>query len=440
MISIRTSRFTLPGRIFILSAFVSAWLPPVANLGGLNLRLSQVLLPFFVVWIITRQHGVIKPQPPYLLQMLVMVVAYYFWTLVNSTNLVRDMGQVVLLMSNILHYAVAYILITPDERAVKKCLRWIGVCTVLMMSVTLFLTVAARLGWSFAQDMIFMEGLPSYQGGEIVTAWIPRLGNGFVIGSFSSMLLLIFLALARYGEKSDRALFILAALASAIGLVITVSRAAILAFVVGLSLFLVTTWRGHILAHLRLGVIAAACLAAALFLLSLVPEGNAIIASFTGRSLQLVDPAAYSYGTAQGRIDAWSVMIKDIEENPFVGQGALAYRRNRPEGDLAASENFPLEMFHSAGLFGFLGYLWLHLALFWSGLRVVLRRSTNESRWRVLALLSGMMALIVASAFNPFAWSPLYWVLLAVVAAAARAARLNQVAQLSTEATARCAS
>jgi hypothetical protein len=85
------------------------------------------------------------------------------------------------------------------------------------------------------------------------------------------------------------------------------------------------------------------------------------------------------------------------------------------------AHNFPIEVFHSTGLVGFIGYLALHavapIVALW---RLTLGRVRAEVRWSVIAALGGYVGVFAAAASNLTYWNPAYWLLLGLMIAAVR--------------------
>ena len=122
------------------------------------------------------------------------------------------------------------------------------------------------------------------------------------------------------------------------------------------------------------------------FLFSLTNLGKEISGVALGRVIQAFTISSYKTGTVSARFEQWEPLIADIQRNPLIGQGALAYRKYRLQGHAAASENVPLEIFHSAGLIGFLSYFWLHVYIF------VIQLKRRNRNWLSIALAASILS------------------------------------------------
>jgi O-antigen ligase len=114
-------------------------------------------------------------------------------------------------------------------------------------------------------------------------------------------------------------------------------------------------------------------------------------------------------------------MIADIDRNPLVGHGQDAYLRHMENPGEEGAHNFPIEVLHATGVFGFLAYLLMHfLAPAVAVAALVGRRVPDQSRIVLIAVLGSYAAILAASATNIIYWNPTYWVFLAMMVAAVR--------------------
>ena len=154
-------------------------------------------------------------------------------------------------------------------------------------------------------------------------------------------------------------------------------------------------------------------------ILRLAPGGTDFLAAFAGRVAQLASPEKYSTGTVYGRTTMWTAMWVDIVRDPLAGSGQDAYLRYFPDEFGEGSHNFPLEVWHAAGLIGFGAYLIMHAVMLIQPTVLLLRypRRLASEYWIVLGALSASIALVLASFTNLIYWNPAYWIVLGLAAA-----------------------
>jgi O-antigen ligase len=220
-------------------------------------------------------------------------------------------------------------------------------------------------------------------------------------------------------EQRRRTFWLLAGVAALTGVVTSAARGPLVAVAVGTVVFaaLNVTKPLRLLGFLTIFLIGALALR---FTMTLNDSTRAVLSMVEGKALSLVDARDYRRGTVAGRLSFWREMWRDFQENPFVGHGALAYKRYSVED--VVSENFPLEVLHSAGLAGGVALMGCFGGPILRGWRWS-RRGAPEDRRVIVALLAGFCGLLVASLTNPVGWAALFWVLLALLASAAKIAQ-----------------
>src|SRR5215471_12549621 len=114
--------------VFIFSACLSAWVPVSIDLGGLNIRASQLVLPvvlFSLLWAV--------PSRRLSLWSLITVacgLAWWFslvaWTLVGSAELGHPAGRVLLMGLNLIQAVAMYLLVVrlDDLRVPLRAFLW----------------------------------------------------------------------------------------------------------------------------------------------------------------------------------------------------------------------------------------------------------------------------------------------------------------------------
>ncbi len=416
--AITVPRFALI--LLVASSFAAVWLPAVLTVSGTNLRANQVVLAVIGVTWGARQPTLSRfVLVPGARALLLLVGAFMVQTLLFSDPLGPALAQAALVALNVAAYIFTCALVRKDQASVESALKCMAVCTIMVAAWTAFLAIGARSGWSVAEQFIFLEQMSVVDAGDVVTQSVPRLWNATIGGSLFAALAVTAFVLG-VSERRARMLWLLTAGAALVGVATSAARGPLVALGVGAVVFFALSIRepGRIF---RLVVIIFVVVLSLRFVLTQDPTTRAILGALEGRAFTMT--VGYDTGTAADRLEAWAGMWKDIESNPFVGRGALTYRQYFPV-DHPASENFPLEVVHSAGIAGGVALVVcfggaIRRGWQWS------RKGIPAHRRTVGALLAGFCALLVASATNPVAWTGLFWVLLALLASATRIAQVD---------------
>lgn len=138
--------------------------------------------------------------------------------------------------------------------------------------------------------------------------------------------------------------------------------------------------------------------------------GNVLVAR-----LFTLSAGNWQRGTMFERFLAWSMFIQEGIQSPILGHGADSYRRLIAPPRV--SENFIIESFHVAGIWGPLLIGWIHVVLLQRAWRAIRGNYHLQQHW-LLPLLCGYSAMIVAAQMNPSMWGGFYWMLLAILTAA----------------------
>jgi hypothetical protein len=409
--------------LIVVSSFAGVWLPPLLTVSNTNLRPNQVVLGAVAMgWLLRRSARWRVAIVPDAWAALLLVAAFLAHSVVFSDPFWPGFAQAVLLALNVATFVVVYALIRNNPVLVDWTLLWVGICTIAAALWTLVLAVGVRAGWNFGWNMerfVFLEWLAVVrEDGEVTAALVPRLWNATIGGSLFAALAVSALVLA-LSEQRRRTFWLLAGVAALTGVVTSAARGPLVAVAVGTVVFaaLNVTKPLRLLGFLTIFLIGALALR---FTMTLNDSTRAVLSMVEGKALSLVDARDYRRGTVAGRLSFWREMWRDFQENPFVGHGALAYKRYSVED--VVSENFPLEVLHSAGLAGGVALMGCFGGPILRGWRWS-RRGAPEDRRVIVALLAGFCGLLVASLTNPVGWAALFWVLLALLASAAKIAQ-----------------
>jgi O-antigen ligase len=133
---------------------------------------------------------------------------------------------------------------------------------------------------------------------------------------------------------------------------------------------------------------------------------------------RLAGLSALDVGTAAERIQLWQNMWEDWKQAPLLGHGAHAYAKFRDDPATGISENFLLELMHSAGLVGFGIFFFVIVKIVVRGLVLF---STAEGLRRMpwgLPILGGFVSMCLSSLTNPGMTGGFFWVAMALVVCA----------------------
>lgn len=408
---------------WLASAFVGAWLPPVATVAGFNLRAHQVFMGLVLAVLLLRPGVARYPTWAwqYAAPMLGLFATALIFTVNNSPDLGRALGHVLLLGMNLCHAWLLLLLIGEDQDLLRRCLQLVAWATIVALGWTVLVMMAAQAGVGAVQGMIFYDRLPLVGPAGIRTGDIARFIWGVVLGSYFGSLALICAGLLRSREWGSWLLFGTGGVAGTVGIVLGLARGPLVAFLGGVATYgLGLLVQGRLVrvattAAGALGLLLAAYVAVDLIDSPRFPVRDA----FVGRVVQLATPAQYSTGTAGERLRMWQLMLEDVRANPLVGSGFDTYRKYVPTNE-TVSESFPVEILHATGVIGFAAYAAFQLLAVWRAVRVILRhRLATPISHAVLTLLAAHTGLTLASATNPSGSGALYWLLFALLIAAA---------------------
>ena len=410
--------------LFVFCICVTVWVPFSIEVAGLNLRLSQLMLPFVLLVL-----GSAPATWRVSIWSLVAVACGAAWwmalavfTLFGDTSLGHPAGRVLLMALNLVHAAAVYLLVVRWRalRSAVRTLLWsVAVLNILLLAVS----VGAAAGVPVPTSWLAPEVTPVYQNGHVVGLLVRRFVFGGVLaGCVSAAAGAAAMCLFIDPGWRSRGLLILTLVSALIGMVVGFSRQSILSLLVaGLVVLPFVVRRGTVTRLLKLAGLTAAATAAALLIMLATPSGRSYLDAFAGRAALVADPTAYETGTAQGRRTIRSGMWRDIAANPILGRGQDAYLPYMDTGE--GSHNFPLEVLHSTGLLGFLPYLALHLIPLGLAAAVLLGPGGGgDLRYVLLACLAVYVAMLSASVTNLIFWNPVYWMALALLLAGARVA------------------
>jgi hypothetical protein len=416
--------------IFIFLVVLSGYVPYALQIAGLNLRPSQMFLPLVVV-VLLKEGRREKPGREFKLFVAgsLLWCAFVFWTFANvwgSSSQVQAFGHVALTGLNLIQALLAYLLVSKTRRPQQAAAVFIT-SVALFNTILLLISVASDLGLASFGDFLTTEASPLLVESELTSGNTSRFVVGVLTGNISVAALLIGIALLLQPAGRHKASLWVVIVISIIGIIIGFSRQSLISAAAGLLIIAL-----HVLMQKRVSklVMLFVLLILVLFVvyfLSDVPIISGYFQAFAGRAVLLLNAEGYEGGTSADRIQMWTSMLSDFFRNPFVGSGQDAYLKYYPTATGTGSHSFPIEILHATGLAGFLPYIYLHLTVLLTGIRVITRRvATERELWLVAGLLAAFTAVLCASLTNLIFWSPQYWVILGTTVATLRLTRINR--------------
>jgi len=406
------------GRLFVVLTCATVWIPWSIQIGGLNLRLSQIALPFviLVLWQDRPRLVIRRSTVPVAACAILYVGSLAFWTALNpSIAELQPFGRVGLHALNLMHMVVAYMLVVRTKSLLPFLRTFVTSVAVFDLGfVVLAVGVAAGVLPSFG---IIEESLqPVFdQVAGVAAETVRRIeSGGITAGCLSAGALGALLALRTRTRPPGTLYTAVVGMALGAGLVVGFSRqavlslaAAVLVVVFGVGL------AGRVKPLLRLTGWLALLAAGSLVIVLVVPGLRQYLDAFAGRALLLFSERAYSAGTVSDRISMWGLMLREVAQNPFVGHGQDTYMRYYPADFGGGSHNFFIEVLHAGGAVALVALLGLHLAALARGWRAVSRsRRRRDQRALVLAVAASVAAVVFAAMTNLIYWNPSYWILL----------------------------
>jgi hypothetical protein len=351
---------------------------------------------------------------PFLVPLLGVNAVYLLATLKNpgSPFFMKGLADCVLFLVNVAQYVLVYRTASQDRRQLDRCVKFFFWCTAIFCFVHVTMFILASIGFPGSSAFLVV-----FQGetGDFTRV----LDLETTQGSYLAFIVATLLAFAILLPKQlawKPMLFGLMVLCSGAALALTFARGAWLGVGAGLAVVLLVAFIRFPWKEMATGFIRV-CLVLFLFSIPVawfVSTQGDIRQMFVDRieALTLVET-----GTIADRVQLWLNMADDFWTAPILGHGAHNYAKFR-EDPTQISENFVLEMFHSAGAVG--GGLFLGVV---GGIAVVALRTF--SRWKAaqgtpwgIALTAGYLGMFVSSLSNPAMLGGFFWAAMALVVAA----------------------
>jgi len=415
--------------VFFISIFWAVWMPSVASIGGLTLRVNQIVLPFVVFYLAMWRVRHWRYWPRYVLPLTFVWLAFLFWTVLavfggalevhSDQNPLSSVGRVFLILINFVIYGVSYLFVLRSGNA-RPIVEFFAIAGAVASIFGVLVLIAAGRGIPLPNELVLTGEEPVLRGGAVVAENVTRQYGSPNKATFLAGIAVMCLVMATDQSVRGRLKYAICGGLCALGVILGIARGAVLAGAVGCVVLLLSLLaRAAILKVVRAAVIAVLVIAAGWGGLQLMPNhGGQTTAAFVARLSQMKNAGDYTSGTAGERLELWTLLLKDVRRNPFWGNGLDAYQRYYPE-KTNTTENFFIEVLHATGVWGFVPLLGVIIAICWRAWRTTLdRRVEAIHRAVTLALLACYVAVLAGSLTNSLWGGGLFWTMLGLLAGA----------------------
>jgi len=299
-----------------------------------------------------------------------------------------------------------------------------------VQSLAVSVTVAAAVAIGYGAVQVFVP--PQFAGEAIVTEWyggvgIPRigstLGGPIVFGGYLAFTLPIICALAALSQNRIRFVWLAVALVAVIDTALTLTRAAWVASLIGMGIFIAATGpKTGVKRSVVAGGLTAAILVSALILTTVVATPSQIRSRITTS----IDTGA---GSLAQHVYIWEHVWRLIRERPLLGWGldtlgsVFPYDREslvrvfgRRPVTVDRAHNDLLQIAVSIGIPGALAYASFWALMVAAGVRLW-RRQAGCPRLLAAAVAGGLAAYLVQAqfSFSTVAFTPVVWLIAGAV-------------------------
>jgi len=355
--------------------------------------------------------------------LLAPVLAYWgtnvLSTLASSGDLTRGLGLDILTLDLVVLFVALVAYLNSPARLMWGVWLWLGVATV---------EAAVGMGafaWYLAAHHV-VPGVQLAPDNARQALVYGTLYEGNIFGSYMSAAFLIALALVTEETVAARhkAYLYFVCVATAVGLLLSDTRSAWGATVVGALVLLAllqigrggrrTRFTGRLLGGLA---VVAVVLGVALAVLP-----GSITGTLGARAQGLLN---FTSGSGYGRVQLYKEALDEWQAHPVLGLGPGSFNYRLP-GDTATGPawlpNLSLQALHDTGVIGLLVMLWLFVAYFVVTLRALRRAPPGQPRAALAGLIAAVTALLIAFQLTPGFSLGYSWALIGFGIAAARVA------------------
>lgn len=361
------------------------------SLVGELLRFKGILLldfwaPLFAAgWLAWNlRNGKALPLSALSMSMLAFVGVGWASLLIHSTDM--SLGSLVEAASYGVRWAslgLIGLLVLEEPAEVKR------ICLYEVLIFSVLLSVAGFIQLATVPDFTDYEilGWDPHQGRLLSTWFDPNFVGGWLAVACPLML-----GVAWDSSRKQRWLWIAMLGITVLALLLTLSRSAYLAFIVGMGLFALLRSRTLLLAFIGVGLVAT---------LALSPVRDRVLALVDSAQSVLTETYSLPDASARLRFGSWEEGWRLFEAAPLLGQGYNRYGDAALElGTLKDTEIHSangsdaslLTVLASTGILGFVPFLLTHLLL----LRGLWRDRKDST---ALGLFCGVLGLFVHSVF-----------------------------------------
>ena len=354
---------------------------------------------------------------PYLKALGLVGAAYTLSTLlyVRSQFFVRGLADCVLYFVNLAHFGLMVRLLSENEKLLEKATRFLMYSSLLYCSSYVLAFLAGRLDFGIL-GAIFVN-LEGETGAFSRISGFSTTQASFI--SFPLVFQLGSLLVARERAVFGGRLMTLACGTSLMAFALTFARGPWLAFAMTTAAMMVfclarfSRKRVFLKTGVRLAASLSLVLAASWLYVTLAPGTMEMLAT-RAEGMWVLDT-----GTADDRITLWHRMWEDFKTAPVLGHGAHAYAAFL-EAEEQITENFPLELLHSAGLVGGGLFLLVNFLVVRKGMGRVWTWDRFQRNPLVFCFLFAYLCLFLASLTNPGMTGGMFWVALGLLVTSLR--------------------
>lgn len=390
-----------------------------------NARPEDFVVLFVLIAFLCRKRAAGSQRPAWMAADF-FILGYLAWNFVCSATMSPDPKLTLrwALLNGLV--ALGYFLVRWFVRG-KEAFRRVFKAFIVVGIGECILAVMAFLSWhlwgtSFGVDV---GQYASGSSGTYGTQYEPNL-----LGSYAACLAIILLVLYFLLGRKHRPLLIVTVVVALGAMVVSLARAAFLAFVVvSLVLLFIGLRRGLVRVGRLLPLLVALVMLVIPFWLSAGKNLEARFADLSAGGVQ-------SDADTMGRLLEWALAIEDIQQHPIVGNGTASFQvlANAKQfpilGDRPWVGNSIIRIWHDTGAVGFILF---SLAIFTLAkeIRKTLTERTTETAI-IIALASGFLVYVIAFMSTDGTMLSFFWVHLGLLAAGVSVLRENQKAAVAT--------
>ncbi len=408
--------------LLIIAIHISLFGSPL-SVGNIHIRPNMVVAVLICFLLLARlaANRVRWRTVPLLSLLLATNGVYLLSTLVNRSNpfFVKGVADCILFFVNVSQYLIIVWFFATDRKMFEAGMRLLLYCSTAFSAVYVVAFVLAEMGMQAVSNFLTVFA------GENDTSFA-RVGNlGTTEGTylaFSVIVLLGMLLLFRHNLPWKPRWTVVMLAANGGALALTFARGPWLAAVAGFALVCTFAMVRFPMRALIAGVVQSLLVLVLLisaFAWYITSKGD-VMEMFAGRIEAM---SAVEAGTVADRVLLWTRMLQDVPNAPILGHGAHNYAKFRDDPATQISENFVLELLHSAGV-AVVIFLFANFLAAIRALKCVWRWQDAQRIPWLLPLLGGFTAMFLSSLSNPGMTGGFYWAALGLLVSGSQLAVL----------------